>query len=198
MNEAMRIERAHDLKVDPYERSAGRRSHANGFKPKTFSNRLGKLQLPIPQTRESQFYPSTLERGERSKSALKLALAEMVVQGVSTRKRCSNHKRDSADWTSPVPRSVEPLSCSTRNWMPGGTASWTRVQYLVVDAQIRKSPSRRHCQRLCRTSGHRHSSGWPSKRTGSQLLVERSGSPLAILPGKPAHSWHERGSVHRQ
>ncbi|MFM8172131.1 MAG: transposase, partial [Pirellulaceae bacterium] len=40
----------------------------------------------MPQTRDSQFYPSTLERGERCERALKLALAEMYVQGVSTRK----------------------------------------------------------------------------------------------------------------
>jgi transposase-like protein len=86
MNEAMRIERAYYLQADPYERSVGRRSHANGFKPKTFSSRLGKLQLRIPQNRDSQFYPSTLEHGERSETALKLALAEMYVQGVSTRK----------------------------------------------------------------------------------------------------------------
>ena len=64
MNEAMRIERAHYFQADPYQRSAGRRSHANGFKPKTFSSRLGKLQFQIPQTRDSQFYSSTLERAE--------------------------------------------------------------------------------------------------------------------------------------
>lgn len=59
---------------------------ATAFKPKTVLTRLAKLQLAVPQTRGVEFYPSALERGERSERALKLALAEMYVQGVSTRK----------------------------------------------------------------------------------------------------------------
>jgi len=47
MRDAMRIERTHYLQADSYQRSACRLSHANGFKPKTFSSRLGKLQLQI-------------------------------------------------------------------------------------------------------------------------------------------------------
>jgi len=35
------------------------------------------VPLRVPQTRESDFYPSVLERGERSERALKLAIAEM-------------------------------------------------------------------------------------------------------------------------
>ena len=49
--------------------------------------RLGKLQLSIPQVRgDVSFYPSALERGLRSERALLLAMAEMYVKGVSTRK----------------------------------------------------------------------------------------------------------------
>lgn len=86
LNQAMLIERSQALGAEPYERSADRRGHANGFKPKTFNSRLGKLNLQVPQTRGVEFYPSALERGERSERALKLAVAEMYVQGVSTRK----------------------------------------------------------------------------------------------------------------
>jgi transposase-like protein len=86
LNEAMKLERAAVLHAEPYQRTPLRRGHANGFKPKTVLSRLGKLQLAIPQTRGIEFYPSVLERGERSERALKLALAEMYVQGVSTRK----------------------------------------------------------------------------------------------------------------
>ena len=92
MNEAMRIERAHYLQADPYQRSAGRRSHANGFKPKTFSSRLGKLQLQIPQTRDSQFYPSTLERGERSEKTLKLALTKNACPRRLTLESCCDYQ----------------------------------------------------------------------------------------------------------
>lgn len=85
-NEMMKLERTAVLGVAPYERSAARRGQANGFKPKTVTTRLGKLELQVPQTRGIAFYPSALEKGERSERALKLALAEMYVQGVSTRK----------------------------------------------------------------------------------------------------------------
>ena len=86
LNEAMKIERSHALGARPYERTPQRRGQANGFKDKTVLSRLGKLALKVPQTRDSSFYPSALQRGERSERALKVALAEMYVQGVSTRK----------------------------------------------------------------------------------------------------------------
>ena len=86
LNQAMLIERSQALGAEPYQRSESRLGHANGFKPKSLTSRLGKLNLQIPQTRGVEFYPSALERGERSERALKLAVAEMYVQGVSTRK----------------------------------------------------------------------------------------------------------------
>ena len=85
-NEAMRLERSKHLQALPYERSEDRQGYANGYKLKTVSTRIGKLALSIPQVRESDFYPQSLERGLRSERALKLALAEMYVNGVSTRK----------------------------------------------------------------------------------------------------------------
>lgn len=87
LNEAMRIERSQVLEAAPYQRTDKRRGYANGYKPKTVSTRLGELALAVPQVRgEVEFYPSALERGVRSERALKLAIAEMYVQGVSTRK----------------------------------------------------------------------------------------------------------------
>jgi putative transposase len=86
INEAMRIERARYLNAEPYERTEARSDYANGFKAKRLKTRLGALNLQIPQVREGDFYPSFLERGLRSERALHLALAEMYIQGVSTRK----------------------------------------------------------------------------------------------------------------
>jgi len=85
-NEAMKCERSRHLQAAPYERHESRQGYANGFKDKTVKTRLGSLTLAIPQVRDSSFYPQALERGLRSERALKLALAEMYVQGVSTRK----------------------------------------------------------------------------------------------------------------
>ena len=86
MNTAMQIERSRHLKADLYERKDGRLGYANGYKPKTMKTRFGEVNLAIPQTRDTEFYPQSLVRGLRSERALKLALAEMYVQGVSTRK----------------------------------------------------------------------------------------------------------------
>ena len=86
INEAMRLERQNHLGVGPYERSEARCGYANGYKSKTVQTRVGALDLDVPQVRDSSFYPSSLEKGLRSERALKVALAEMYVQGVSTRK----------------------------------------------------------------------------------------------------------------
>ena len=86
LNTVMLLERQQVLGVEPYERSEGRNGHANGFKPKNLNTRVGTLELTIPQTRGVEFYPSMLEKGQRSERALMAALAEMYVQGTSTRK----------------------------------------------------------------------------------------------------------------
>src|SRR4051794_3728940 len=87
LNEAMRIERSQALAAAPYQRTENRQGYANGFKPKTVHTRLGDLTLQVPQVwGEVEFYPSALERGVRSERALKCAIAEMYVRGVSTRK----------------------------------------------------------------------------------------------------------------
>jgi len=85
-NRAMEIERNEFLKAGPYERTDERLGYANGFKPKGYHTGVGKLELSIPQVRGIKFYPRSLERGCRSERALKLAIAEMYVMGVSTRK----------------------------------------------------------------------------------------------------------------
>lgn len=86
LNEVMKIERSQHLQAIPYERTTERQGYANGFKPKRINTRIGSLSVDIPQVRESNFYPSTLEKGIRSERALRVALAEMYIQGVSTRK----------------------------------------------------------------------------------------------------------------
>jgi transposase-like protein len=87
VNEAMRVERHHVLQAQPYERTDTRLGYANGYKSKTLTSRVGPITFRVPQVRgETAFYPSALEKGIRSEQALKLAMAEMYVQGVSTRK----------------------------------------------------------------------------------------------------------------
>jgi putative transposase len=86
INAAMQAERQQYLRAAPYQHTPERQGHGNGFKPKTVSTRIGEITMDIPQVREGGFYPEALEKGQRSERALTLTLAEMYVQGVSTRK----------------------------------------------------------------------------------------------------------------
>lgn len=86
IDEASKIERENFLNAGAYERSAERTDHANGFKPKTMKTRLGELTFAVPQVRGGGFYPSALEKGSRTDQAVNLMMAEMYVQGVSSRK----------------------------------------------------------------------------------------------------------------
>ena len=92
LNEAMKLERSEFLRAAPGERTDERTAYANGFKAKALRTRVGELALRVPPVRALPggeapgFYPKSLERGLRSERALKLAIAEMYVQGVSTRR----------------------------------------------------------------------------------------------------------------
>ena len=86
LNAAMQAEREKYLGAAPYERTPDRRDYANGYKEKTITSRVGPLSVAVPQVRNGDFYPSSLEKGLRSERALKIAVAEMYVQGVSTRR----------------------------------------------------------------------------------------------------------------
>ena len=86
VNAAMQAERQQYLKAAPYQRTPERETYANGYKPKTVQTRVGNITFSVPQVRDGDFYPEALEKGLRSERVLTLTLAEMYVQGVSTRK----------------------------------------------------------------------------------------------------------------
>ncbi len=88
MNAAMLIERSAHLCADPYERNEARNGYANGLKDRGFHSSVGPLALRVPQTRDCDepYRPSILESGSRSDRSLKVAIAEMYLQGVSTRR----------------------------------------------------------------------------------------------------------------
>ncbi len=138
VNEAMLRERSHALQAQPYERSDTRKGHANGFKDKTLTTRLGDITFDIPQVRPGfEFYPSSLEKGIRSEQALKLALAEMYVQGVSTRKVAAVVERlcGSSVSSTQVSKCAAKLDMELNAWRnrPLGI-----FPYLVIDARYEK------------------------------------------------------------
>ena len=137
LNEAMKLERSAVLCARPYERTPLRRGQANGFKPKTVQTRLGPLELRVPQTRGVEFYPSALERGQRSERALKLAIAEMYVQGVTTRKVTAVMEElcGLEVTSSQVSRAVQALDAELAAWRERQLGE---IPYLLVDARYEK------------------------------------------------------------
>ena len=137
VNEAMKIERNEVLGAEPYQRTEQRRGYANGFKPKTLDTRVGKIELQVPQTRGVEFYPKSLERGVRSERALKLALAEMYVQGISTRKvtQVTSELCGLDVSSSQVSRAAKLLDEELESWR---TRPLGKVTCLLVDARYEK------------------------------------------------------------
>ena len=137
VNAAMYIERQKHIGAGPYERTPERQGHANGFKPKTVATRMGKVTMAIPQVRNCDFYPSSLEKGIRSERALKLALAEMYVQGVSTRKVAAITEQmcGFAVSSSQVSKATAELDEQLQAWRERPLG---RMKYLYLDAHYEK------------------------------------------------------------
>jgi len=74
------------LGAEAYQRNGERRGWRNGYKPRVLKTRVGELELMVPKDRDGQFQTELFERYQRSEKALVLALQEMYVEGVSTRK----------------------------------------------------------------------------------------------------------------
>jgi putative transposase len=146
INAAMQAERSEHLQAGPYQHTEERRGYANGYKPKTMRTRIGDITFAVPQVREGGFYPEALEKGLRSERALTLALAEMYVQGVSTRKvkaiteqLCGVRITSSA-----VSQAASQLDCELAKWRERPLGEYP---FLFLDAyyeQVREDGQVRH------------------------------------------------------
>jgi transposase-like protein len=86
LNQILEAQVAETLGADRHERSDERQGYRNGYRPRTIYTRVGPVTLQVPQTRDGSFSTDIFKRYQRSEQAFVLALMEMVVQGVSTRK----------------------------------------------------------------------------------------------------------------
>src|SRR3712207_583412 len=86
VQQLLEVEMTEHVGAASYERTAGRTGHRNGHKPRTLRTRVGTLNLLVPQDREGTFCTRLFSRYQRNEKALVLALMEMYVEGVSTRK----------------------------------------------------------------------------------------------------------------
>lgn len=137
INTAMRIERQRYLKAGLYERNDERQGHANGYKDKTVRTRIGEITFAVPQVREGGFYPEALEKGLRSERALTLTLAEMYIQGVSTRKVAAILERmcGSGVTSSTVSQAARELDEKLEQWR---NSPLEEMVYLYLDARYEK------------------------------------------------------------
>lgn len=139
LNLAMRLEREQHLGARPYERTPERGGYANGYKSKKIDTAAGTLTLQVPKSRggDEPFYPQSLERGRRSTRAVMLAIAQMYIQGVSTRdveKVMAEFGLESLSSTQ-VSRAAALLDEELEAWRnrPLG-----QIRYLFVDARYEK------------------------------------------------------------
>ena len=137
---AMRIERERFLRAGPYERTAERQGYANGYKPKRIDTPAGTVTVDVPKTAGhdgAPFYQQSLERGRRSVRAVMLAVAEMYVEGVSTREVEAVMREFGIESLSStqVSRAAKLLDDELEAWRnrPLG-----EVKYLILDARYEK------------------------------------------------------------
>ena len=86
LQEVLEAEMTEHIGAGLHERTDARKGHRNGHKPRTLRTRVGTLNLLVPQDREGTFSTRLFSRYQRNEKALVLALMEMYVEGVSTRK----------------------------------------------------------------------------------------------------------------
>jgi transposase-like protein len=133
----MKLERERVLDARTYERTESRRGYANGYKPKTIDTRAGRLTVKVPKARDVEFYPSALEQGVRSERALKAAIAEMYVKGISTRK-VTDVMQELCGFdvsSSQVSRAAKALDEELELWR---TRPLGEVTFLILDARYEK------------------------------------------------------------
>jgi putative transposase len=83
---ALEAEMTEALAAERSERVDGRLGYRSGSYSRSLITRVGSIELRVPRDRSGLFSTELFERYQRAERALVSALAEMYVQGVSTRK----------------------------------------------------------------------------------------------------------------
>lgn len=86
LQQVLQTEMTEHVGAAPHERTENRKGHRNGYKRRTLKTRVGTLELLVPQDREGTFSTQLFSRYQRNEKVLVLALMEMYIEGVSTRK----------------------------------------------------------------------------------------------------------------
>lgn len=86
LNQVLSAQASEQIGAQPYERSLERQTYRNGYREREMHTRVGTLQLLVPRLRNGEFSTELFQRYQRSEQALVLAMMDMVISGVSTRK----------------------------------------------------------------------------------------------------------------
>src|SRR5690606_157182 len=134
LNQSLEAEVADAIGAERYERTDERQSYRNGYRTRRLTTRVGTLVLRVPQTRDGSFSTELFRRYQRSEQALVLALMEMVVQGVSTRKvtRITEELCGTSFSKSTVSRLCADLDAPVEAWNERPLEA--RYPFLLVDA----------------------------------------------------------------
>jgi putative transposase len=139
LNQVLEAQVSDQIGALPYERSEQRKAYRNGSRPRTLYSRVGPLVLHVPQVRNGYFSTELFSRYQRSEQALVLAMMEMVLQGVSTRKvaRVTEELCGTRFSRSTVSQLCTALDVRVRAWneRPLGERAYP---FVIVDALVIK------------------------------------------------------------
>ncbi len=137
LNQILEAQATEQLRAAPYERTQERQGYRNGTYPHTLTTRVGSITLRVPRLRNGKFSTELFSRYQRSEQAFILALMEMVVNGVSTRKVAEITEelcgaRISKSLVSELCRRLDPLINAWKN----RSLKDNQYPFLIVDALI--------------------------------------------------------------
>lgn len=136
LQQILEAEMTAHLGAAPYERTESRTGQRNGYKPRQMHTRVGTLELRVPQDRAGTFSTQLFARYQRTEKALVLALMEMYLAGVSTRKvtEITETLCGTSFSKSQVSRLTGDLDAELAAWRNRPLTDH-RYPYLVVDAR---------------------------------------------------------------
>ena len=150
LNQVLEAQVNDQLKAEPYERSDERKGYRNGSRSRSLTTRSGILDLQVPRVRNCSFTTEMFERYQRSEQAMVMAMVEMVINGVSTRKvdhivqeLCGSSISKSQ--VSELCKMLDPIVAEWRN-RPIDTQAYP---FLLVDAVVVKSREQKKVRQKC-------------------------------------------------
>ena len=197
LQEVLEVEMAEALGAEKGERTAGRLGYRSGYYGRTLVTRIGKLELRVPQDRAGRFSTEVFERYQRSERALVAALAEMYVQGVSTRKvkaiteELCGHSFSASSISAINQRLDEALA------QFAGRPLAEAFPYLILDARYERVREAGVISSQRAADRDRHRLGRPAPGAGGRARQPREPIELAGLPAGAEGARPERRRIRR-